>query len=114
VTAEAPTTIPAGLEYGQAEALARRMSDLDLLRVARGLSFAQCDNPAVAANQEVNRRFERLREQAVVLKSSMDGLNDKHTVLQERFDTLLGALQRALALLAGREPSLGDPDPAGA
>ena len=57
----------------------------------------------MAANHEVNRRFERLRERLVSLSTSMDNLVDKHEALQQKFDTLVATLQRARALLASRE-----------
>jgi hypothetical protein len=85
------------------------MSDLDLLRLAKSLSSAHCGNPEVAANHEVNRRFERLRERFVVVNRSMQGLNDKHHLLQERFDKLVVVLQRVLTLLAGPEAFPRDP-----
>jgi hypothetical protein len=109
VNAEAPTTIPAGTDYAEAQALARRMSDLDLLRVARSLASGQCTEPEMAANHEVIRRFERLRERSMVLNRSRESLNEKHKALQERFDKLLVVLQRVLTLLAGPDAFPRDP-----
>ena len=50
---------------------------------------ARCSNPEIAANHEVNRRFERLRERFLVLNRSTQSLNEKHDGLQERFDKLV-------------------------
>ncbi len=100
---ETPTTIPPGADYREAAAIARRMSDLDLLKLARSLSSDQCNVPELAANHEVNRRFERLRDRFLVLNKSLETLNEKHVVLQQRFDKMLTVLQRVLALLAGPE-----------
>ena len=108
-SADAPTTIPTGTDYAAAEAMARKMSDRDLLNVAKGLSATRCGAPELAANQEVNRRFERLRERFTAMNRSMDSLSVKHDALQGRFDKLVVVLQRVLTLLAGpqafpREP----------
>jgi hypothetical protein len=108
-SSNAPTTIPAGTDYAAAEAMARRMSDRDLLTMAKRLSAAQCGAPELAANHEVNRRFERLRDRFTTVNRSMDSLNVKHDALQARFDKLVIVLQRVLTLLAGpqafpREP----------
>ena len=103
MTADAPTTVPSSAGYNDAEAIARSMSDADLLRVAAALSPVQCRDAEMAANHEVNRRFERLRERLISLNMSMDNLVDKHEALQEKFDTLVATLQRARALLVGRE-----------
>jgi imidazoleglycerol phosphate dehydratase HisB len=84
------------------------MSDLDLLRVASSLSLTRCTHAEMAANHEVNWRFERLRERFLVLHEAMDNLRDKHHALEARFDTLATALQRALMLLAEREVMPGD------
>jgi hypothetical protein len=109
MTADAPTTIPSGIDYAAAEAIARRMSDRDLLRVARRLSAQQCDTPEIAANHEVNRRFERFRERFVAVNRSLESLNNKHDALQQRFDKLVVVLQRVLTLLAGPEAFPRDP-----
>jgi hypothetical protein len=107
MTADAPTTIPSSTSYNDAEAIARSLSDADLLRIAGALSPAQCRNVEMAANHEVNRRFQRLRERLVSLNTSMDNLVDKHEALQEKFDSLVATLHRARALLAGRESENG-------
>ena len=111
MTSEAPTTIPSGADYREAEAIARKMSDLDLLRVARSLSSVRCNAREMAANHEVNRRFERLRERSLLLKKSLAAGQEKHDRLQERFDKMLTVLQRVLALLAGPEAWPGGPPP---
>jgi hypothetical protein len=112
MTREAPTTIPSGVDYREAEEIARRLSDLDLLTLARRLSSDQCHAPEMAANHEVNRRFERLRERFLVLNKSLESANEKHHVLQERFDKMLTVLQRVLGLLAGPEARpAGSPPP---
>jgi hypothetical protein len=100
---DAPTTIPAGTDYAAAEAIARRMSDRDLLTVAKGLSATRCGAAELAANHEVNRRFGRLRDRFTAVDRSMDSLNVKHDALQARFDKLVLVLQRVLTLLAGPE-----------
>ena len=79
------------------------MSDADLLRVARALSSVQCRTAEMAANHEVHRRFERLRERSASVNRSMDNLVEKHEALQRKFDALVATLQRARTLLAGRE-----------
>ena len=113
MTSEAPTTIPSGADYREAQAIARKMSDQDLLRLARRLSSDHCHPREMAANHEVTRRFERLRERFLLLNKSLDCLKEKHDVLQERFDKMLTVLQRVLALLVGPEARPGGPPPAG-
>jgi hypothetical protein len=105
MTADAPTTIPPSVSYHEAEAIARRITDADLLRVARALSSVQCRSAEMAANHEVHRRFERLRERFVSVNRSMDNLTERHEALLEKFDALVATLQRARALPAGREAS---------
>jgi hypothetical protein len=103
MTPEAVTTIPSGADYREAEAIARKMSDADLLRLAKSLSAGQCHARELAANHEVNRRFERLRERTATLSKSVESLKEKHDALQTRFDKMLTVLQRVLTLLAGPE-----------
>jgi len=111
MTSDALTIFPSDTGYPEAEAIARRMSDLDLLKVARSLSCGQCNGPELVANHEVNRRFERRRERFVEMNLSVESLTYKHAALQERFDTLVAARQRAQALLEGHETMPGDPVP---
>ena len=108
-SADAPTTIPTGTDHAAAEAMARRMSDRDLLTVAKGLSATRCGGPELAASHEVNRRFERLRDRFTAANQSMDSLNTKHDALQERFDKLVVVLERVLALLAGPQDLSREP-----
>jgi hypothetical protein len=109
MTAEAPRSIPTDTDYAEAQAMARRMSDLDLVRVVRSLSSGQCTEPEMAANQEVLRRFERLRERLMVANRAKESLNEKHNALQERFDKMVVVLQRVLTLLAGPDAFPRDP-----
>jgi hypothetical protein len=108
-SADAPTTIPSGTDYAAAEAMARRMSDRDLLTMAKGISATRCGAPELAANHEVNRRFERLRDRFTAVNRSVDSLNVKHDALQTRFDKLVVVLQRVLTLLAGPDAFSREP-----